>query len=253
MGTKKQKVTEDIIAAFRAEGASARMKVRHFRLPNGADGWIVDAGNGKPARKVQPGWQGRSTGSPDTKKATRPLHWESENERAALRICEYDPEVVEIRTQPYTVVHQADGKLTRTYPDIEVVMTDRRRKIIQVKVEKALTDPKVHARLERDRVAFEAFDWSYEIWTDTYVRKQPRHETLKTLHYYRRHQPPASDVDRVREYLGIHGPQPIRALRDLLGRNRPLESTLMPLIAQRVISIDFMQPFDEGAQAFLVH
>ena len=36
MGTKKTKVTADLIEAFRADGASARMKTWHFRLPNGA-------------------------------------------------------------------------------------------------------------------------------------------------------------------------------------------------------------------------
>lgn len=253
MGTKKQKVTADIIAAFKAEGASARLKVWPFRLSNGDDGWIIDAANGKPARKVQPGWQGRSTGSFASKKAHWPLNWESENERAALRICEYDPDVWEIRTQPFTVVHQSDGKLTRTYPDIEVVMSEKQRKIIQVKLERALPDPKVHARLERDRVAFEACGWSYEIWTDTYVRLQPRFETLKTLHYYRGNQPTESDIERVRSYIGTHGPQPLGELRDFLGRHLPLEATLMPLIAQRVIAIDFMRPFDEKACAHLIH
>lgn len=253
MASKRQKVTADIVKAFRANGASKDLKVWPFRLPNGADGWIVDAANGKPAREVRAGWQHRSKGSSLSRKADAPLTWESESERGALRILEYDPNVAEIRTQPFTVVHQTKGKLTKTYPDIEAVMSDRTRKIIQVKAEKALLAQKVLDRLERDRVAFEACGWTYEIWTNAYVRQQPRYEILKTLHYYRAHLPTQSDVDRVREYLGTHGPQPIGKIRDLVGSHRPLEATLMPLIAHRVIAIDFMRPFTEEAYAFLIH
>lgn len=252
MAAKRQRVTADIIAEFRAGGASAGMQIWPFRNPNGDEGWIVDAANGKPAREVRSGCFGRSTGTFASRKANLPLEWESENERAALRICEYDPRVREIRTQPFTVVHQSDSRLSRTYPDIEVVMVTGERKIIQVKYAKALKDPKIADRLERERVGFKAHGWSYEIWTQDYVRQEPRYETLKAIHHFRSHQPNDADVIRVREYLSMNGPQKINMIRQLLGRERSLEAVLMPLIARRIVEVDLMQPLNAEADVYLV-
>jgi hypothetical protein len=250
MRPRLQKVTVDIIAAIKATGASSRSKVWPFTLPNGANGWIVDAANDLPARKVRPGWQARSTGRFVSKKADRPQTWESRHEYAAFLICEYDPDIEKFRSQPFTVFHQTNGKLSRTFPDIEVVLKNGQRKIIQVKVTEALNDTKSFERLDRDRVAFEACGWGYEIWTDSFVQQQPRRTNLETLHHYRGHRVTEDEIAKVRDCLG-DGVKLAGDVYDVIGSRRLLEAALMPLISKGLIAVDLNQRFDERTRVAL--
>ncbi len=240
-------MADRILAEYRAKDRRAKPKVLPFLLPNGNGGCIVDAGDDKPARKVRPGWQSRSVGTFCSQKADSPLTWESTNEQAAMLLCEYTREVLRIRSQPLTIFHTTDGKVTRTYPDIEIVLTNGERRIVQVKSSRHLEDPEIFERLERDRVALEACDWTYEVWTDAYVRKEPRYSNLKAVHYYRHHEPAVEVVEQVRELLRKEGELSAGQLSTRLGSRLALEPTLLPLVCRQILEFDVKRPFGPEA------
>jgi len=251
MKSRRIKDTSDVIASFKAMNRSADPLVFPFQHSNGDLGWIVDARNGKPARKVQPGWQAKPTGTFISTKSVCPLDWESQNEYRALLICEYDRRVLGIRTQPYTVLHTTGGKQSRTYPDIEVTMADGSRKIIQVKIKEKLEDRIVRHRLERDRVAFEACGWDYEIWTDEYVLAQPRLKNLLGIHHYRGYPIGKEMVEDLVKSITRGEIRTIGAAYSIFGPTVPHEATLLTLVAARAVDIDLMQPIRPEAPIFL--
>jgi hypothetical protein len=230
---------------------SANPNVWQFRFPNGDHGAIVDSGDGKPARKVRPGWQSKPTTTCISTKSERPLECESHNEYGAILICEYDRRVVRIRTQPYTVLHTNGSKQSRTYPDIEVVMSSGSRKIIQVKAKEKLTDVTVKYRLERDRLAFEANGWDYEIWTDEYVQAQPRLKNLLAIHHYRNYPLDPDLVGKLRASISNGEVRTIGGVYESLSPTSPREATLLMLVAARAIDIDVSQPIRPEAPVFL--
>lgn len=173
--------------------------IREFQLAGGLAGRILHPLDGKMARKVRPGWQTRATGTFDSRKSNSPLAFESSLERDALLICEYDDEIVELRTQPYEVEIDTQPRKSRSYPDFEVVLRGGARKIIQVKSRFDLEKPVVTARLLRDQAIFEGLGWEYEVWPQSFIRTHPLLENARCLHHYRRHQATPEMLAALRE------------------------------------------------------
>lgn len=238
--------------AFRKIGRTPDMENAsgwRVEFSNGDLAKIIEPPAGMAARKVRAGWQARPTGSFASVKCDVPLYWESSSEYAALLICEYDPEIRSIRTQPYKVVHRKSGKRTQTYPDIEVVMRSGQRKIVQVKIEEKLNDPIVAKRLLRDRQVFEACGWEYEIWTDRYVKAEPRLQNLKNIHHFRGHDL-ASDIrDAIHAKLRDRAISTVRDLLNILPKENS-ENAVLSLLANHVMSVDLFKPITRDSSVF---
>lgn len=233
-----------IIAKIQAENPSAKPCVWPFKLSDSDGGWIVDAGDGLPARKVRPGWQARSTGTFISRRLDENLFWESRSEHAALLLCEYGLMPKSIRTQPFVVIHKLGSTITKSYPDIEITTADDRKVIIQVKADHALNRMDVSVRLERERIAFEACGWGYDIWPTSQVMKEPRYETLKTIHYFRSTAVDEKFRARIIDILSTNGPLALGHLIDELGDDLPMEATVIPLVTTGVLKIDIERAID---------
>jgi hypothetical protein len=230
-----------IMARIRERDPKAQPEIWPFKLSDDQEGWIVDAGNGLPARKVRSGWQSRSVGSFISRYSPDPLPWESRAEYAALLVLEYEWRPRRIRTQPFAVIHRTGKKLSKTFPDIEIVLADRDRRIIQVKSDRDLKDPRAEFRIERDRAAFELAGWKYDVWKESDLVQEPRHTTLKSLHYFRRHEPARWLIDRIKELLSSRQTISMGRLMEMLATEAPMEATLLPLVTTGFLRLDTRQ------------
>lgn len=241
---------KDFVKNFWAGQPRLRPKVRRtkrpkfeaideFQLAGGVIGRILRPVNGQMARQVRPGWQTRATGTFDSRKAKSPLAWESALERDALLICEYDDNVIELRTQPYEVEIDTKPRRSRTYPDFAVLLSDKSRKIIQVKSDYDLRKPEVEQRLLRDQMIFEGLGWTYEVWRESYVRSHPILENAKLLHYFRKH----SATPELRKLVeqGFRDRQGVTAAELCAATGLRMPDIHM-LLAIRLLKTDLRQP-----------
>lgn len=213
--------------------------IREFQLAGGLVGRILQPLDGKMARKVRPGWQTRATGTFDSRKSNSPLAFESSLEREALLICEYDDEIVELRTQPYEVEIDTQPRKSRSYPDFEVVRRGGARTIIQVKSRFDLEKPEVAARLLRDQTIFEALGWEYEVWPQSFIRTHPLLDNARCLHHYRRHHAPPEMLAALRQAFRE---RPEVSAQTLCAEAKLRMADVHMLLGIRLLQTDLRQP-----------
>lgn len=239
MGKNTPRKRSKTVQITRGELVSSGELIRRFELDRPATkGRLYDAGPGYLARMVRPGWLSRPTGTLVSTKCEWPVFWESALEYTALLICEYDSQVIKLRTQPYRLEYETAERTVKTYPDIELELLSGRRKVVQVKPMRDLGDEEVSRRLDRDRKVFEAFDWDYEIWTEKTIMVEPRRSTLNLLHYYLWHPIDRKHQDAVVDLVKSGKKQTIGSLMASLELAGVKYATLLKLIAQKVLTID---------------
>ena len=106
-----------------------------------------------------PGWYWSAT---DRKH----IAYESQLELARLRLADFDPEVVAIRSQPFRLTgRDSAGKERRHIPDFAVVHRDGLVRIINVKPAERLKEVKIREALDWAHGIFEANGFATELWS----------------------------------------------------------------------------------------
>ncbi len=220
-----------------------------FVTANGTLGGIYRAPDDGLARAVKPGWQSRPTRVLASLIASGIVVCESALERDAYLHLEFDPKVRTYRVQPYTIEYDTHPKL-KTFPDAEVIGSDGRWTIIQIKMkatyEKHLSKP--HFRNEGS--LFRSLGWNYRVLTEREIRIEPRLKNLKLMHRYRDLDMPAplvaEMVELVRSRIGVTILQIVQALRHL---DVHLVN-VVSLVAQRLLWIDLDKPIGDDTMVY---
>jgi hypothetical protein len=217
--------------------------ILRFRTADGQFGSIVRSADGKPARKVRPGWQERPTILLSSAKARGAREAESRLEAEACWLFDLDPAVVSYETQPFTVNYEIDGRTISTYPDIELKLTSGIFEIAQIKMqstyEKHLRE---NPRFRYERETFERLGWSYKVMTEIEIRAEPKLSNLKLLRHYRK-RPVSQEI--MRGVIAAVGKKPGATIRDVIGAFQAgalHEVDIFALIAQHRIRADLSLP-----------
>lgn len=91
--------------------------------------------------------------------------YESLLELTRLQLADFDPEVRGICAQPFQISGKVNDRARRHVPDFFLARTDGSFRVINVKTEDHLGDPKVGETLEWASMMFASRGWAHEIWT----------------------------------------------------------------------------------------
>jgi len=91
--------------------------------------------------------------------------YESRLELARLLIADQDVEVTGIVGQPFLMQGRDGPRVRRHVPDFVLLMADGSTRVVDVKPEDRLEDPKVAAQFAWTRGVCESVGWGFEVWS----------------------------------------------------------------------------------------
>lgn len=91
--------------------------------------------------------------------------YESRLELARLLLADFDPDVVAIAAQPFSVTAEVDGVRRRHVPDFLLLHADESVTVVNVKPADQLDRPKTAAALEWAGEVFTGRGWRHEVWS----------------------------------------------------------------------------------------
>jgi hypothetical protein len=114
------------------------------------------------SRRGQSHFPGRYWSATDGKH----IPYESQFELARLRLADFDPDVVAIRSQPFRLIGSDDeGRNRRPVPDFALLHADGLVEIVNVKPAERMKKPKVRDDLAWAHVELKRHGFATEIWT----------------------------------------------------------------------------------------
>lgn len=123
------------------------------------------------------------------------LPWESSLERDYLYLCEYDPRIVSIVSQPEKVTIWIDGVSHLYTPDYRVVFDDGEIRIAEVKPDEKLADPEMLKRLRAATLYYAERGIDYKIVLQSDLRKTRKIPNIRRLYRYARLQPTRHETE----------------------------------------------------------
>lgn len=137
-------------------------------------------------------------------KLNRPVHCEGDNERDAVALLEVMPDVRAYQEQPQVELSvQIDGKWRQVYPDLLVEFQDGTSEIRDVVRSRTLKHPEQHERYRSIGRRCRDLGFTYHLWTDQDIARQPRLDTANTICWHGRSSLPEETVAEARACLGI--------------------------------------------------
>lgn len=147
-----------------------------------------------------------------SRKMHRMVSWESVLERDAILLFEFSPGVLAYREQPELILYPDGLEVRRYFPDFEITTTGEFSFHIEVKAADKLVRKKSAERYRAIATHYQIQSRSYQILTETEIRREPLFSNLKELD---RHSRPCNGLEaakaRAAELLKC-GPQPLGAL-----------------------------------------
>jgi hypothetical protein len=234
-----------------AERVASGELILRFRTADGQCGSIVRSGDGKPARKVQSGWQERPTFRLASGKIKGTGEAESRLEAEAYRMFDFDRTVASYETQPFTVNYETDGRTISTYPDAELKLVDGWFEIVQIKMQKTYEKHlRENARFRAEREVFERLGWSYRVLTENDIRAEPQLSNLKLLRHYRNRPVSPEIVQGVIATVRKNPNATIRSVAEAFRAGGMHVVDLYALVARHEIRADLSLPI--GPEARLI-
>lgn len=176
--------------------------------------------------------------------------FESSLERDWLRLLDFDPSVVALREQPFTIYYEADGRRTRYTPDVLVEYSQDRRARTVVYEVKPLETLRSDWQLLRPRFKAavkycRAQGWQFRIVTERHIRT-PRLANATFLRRYRAMAPLLVKQAQLKYTATVLGPTTPQAL--LVAAYWPVDEqaqaipALWQLVANGEIEADLNKP-----------
>ena len=178
-------------------------------------------------------------------KSERLIPWESQLERDALLLLEFDPAVYWMREFQECLDIRAGEEAFRAYPDFFVEEIDGLPLIIEVKSDADAADQEVQRRLTLVAAHLAEMKQHYIVWCERDIRQQPRLGFLELLATFRRPGARAHFLTKpdVSQLLHCAPEFPCSTAERYLGtRNRVLQ-----LIANDLLSTDLAVPFSSSS------
>jgi len=223
--------------------------ILRFRTADGELGSIVRSADGKPARKVQPGWQQRATYRMASEKAVRVAEAESGLEADAFRMFDFDQSILSYEAQPFKVKYETECRTVSTFPDVELRYVDGRFEVVQIKTQKTYEKHlQENPRFREEPEILRRLGWSYRVLTETQIRAEPMYSNRKLLRHYRNRPVPSLTVAAIVATLQRHAGASIREIVDTFREDRLHEVDLYALIARHEIRVDLSVPIGPTAR-----
>ena len=181
-------------------------------------------------------------------KMRKMIPWESTLERDAILHLEFSQGIKNFWAQPQKFFFYENDQQKFCYPDFRAEGIDRGFTHIEVKPLSKLKCPVLRARLGEIKRAHEQQGIDYQIWDETFIRREPRLTNLKQMAY---HLPGLNDdlkgVGEAAEKLIILPPKTVGGAVAVLKEL----STLYQLLALGYYSCDLDQPITMESEIFL--
>lgn len=183
-------------------------------------------------------------------KAKRMIPFEQLLERDTLFICEFAPQVIDIREQPFRLQYAMGNKIRRYTPDYAFILIDGSTLVVEVKPARSLAKTDVRKKLLYIREAMYRQGHQFIVLSSETIRTPYRLENLKRLHRFLR-QPLPREVREIYQLLmsfhGNHSPVTLGELEVQLGKT----DSILRLLAHGELSCDFDQPITKDSMILL--
>ena len=149
-------------------------------------------------------------------------------------------DVMEYREQPFTIRFPDGARLRRYTPDIEVTLHSGQRFVVEIKPQSSLQRADVSAKIAIVREYFIQRNTTYQVWTDSVIRREPWLSNLRWLYSkVRNHLPSIVQKQVALSLLGPH--LPIRlGQAEIILKHAGLEP--YSLIYDGLLTIDYTKP-----------
>lgn len=206
---------------------------------------VVLAGSDGPMREVITGRNVRATGVYPSRKAGRPLAFESMNERAVFIHSEVDTEIANYLSQPCRFEFVLDGVKRSYVPDCARILADGTLEIVEVKGDRRdLADPDYLRKLDHVAQASRTMGWSFRVMFGAPLRaKTVRNATVQLIQHHRLTRYGAEDVFLVHARLrAASDALPLGDLARMLGDEVVGRAKICAMMVGRELCIDLDAP-----------
>jgi hypothetical protein len=206
---------------------------------------IILSGADGPMREVITGRNIRATGVYPSRKAGRPLAFESMNERAVFLHSEVDTEVANYLSQPCRFEFVLDGVKRSYVPDCARILADGSLEILEVKGNRLdLEDLDYRCKLDHVAMACRTVGWSFRVVFAAPLRARTvRNATVALIQHHRLACYGAMDVFTVQELLTkAAGSLPLGDLALALGDEVIGRAKICAMMVGRHLAIDLDAP-----------
>ncbi|PZR32919.1 hypothetical protein [Caulobacter segnis] len=203
-----------------------------------------------PMREVITGRNIRPTGSYGSRKAGRPLAFESMNERAVFVHSEVDIRVANYLSQPCRFEFVLDGVRRSYVPDCARILADGTLEILEVKGDRRdLTDVDYRRKLDHVAQVCRVVGWSFRIVFAAPLRARTvRNATIQLIEHHRLAQYGAKDVFVVHERLAAAStPLPLGELAQAFGDEVVGRAKICAMMVGRCVAIDLNAPLTRSS------
>ncbi|MDH0341630.1 TnsA endonuclease N-terminal domain-containing protein [Chromobacterium haemolyticum] len=174
-------------------------------------------------------------------KARRMVSYEQLLERDLLYLCDFAPQVVDIREQPFKFQYAMGNKIRRYTPDFALIMADGSILVIEVKPARSMTKPGVREKFQHIKAAMQRQGHQFILVSSESIRAPHRLDNLKRLHRFLRQPMPFELLQTLRQLksqFGCQRPIPMGQLEAVIGSSEPV----LRLLAHGQVSCDLDQP-----------
>lgn len=241
-----------IEAVFRSAGAKEAGPLSWESFS--ASATLVTTPCGAPIRTIVTGRRVITTGVYASRKAGRPLPYESMNERAFFMHCEVDTDVVDYRAQPFRLEFVIDGRKRTYIVDCVRLMADGSIEVVEVKSDpRALQVPDYAEKLEAVRTICEQVGWRFRVvFKKALMEPAVLHRNVADVQSWRLTEYTGADVFRVVEFLQRSGEATLGDLAEHLGSRALGFAKLKAMMVGRIVRIALAQEIGATSRVVLV-
>jgi len=209
---------------------------------------------GAPIRTIVTGRRVITTGVYASRKAGRPLPYESMNELAFFMHCEVDTEVADYRAQPFRLEFVIEGRKRTYIVDCVRLMADGGIEVVEVKSDpRALQDPDYAEKLQAVRTICEQVGWRFRlVFMKALLERAVFHRNVTDIQSRRMTDYTSADVFRVVESVRHPGEVALGELAQFLGARALGFAKLKAMMVGRIVRIDLAQPIGDASRVVLV-
>ncbi len=162
-------------------------------------------------------------------------------ERDTLYLCDFAPQVADIREQPFKLQYAMGNKVRHYTPDYALILKDGSILIVEVKPARSLAKPDIYEKLLYIRDAMQRQGHQFIVLSGDTIRAPHRLNNLKQLHRYLR--PPFSAEDMlVKQQLSDRFGTSTQVAMRLLSQRLRSTAPILRLLAHGQVSCDLDQP-----------
>ena len=207
---------------------------------------LVMTPDGSPIRTIVTGLRPITTGIYASRKAGRPLPYESMVERAFFMHSEVDTTIVDYRAQPFRFEFNIDGRKRTYIVDCLRLRADQTIEIVEIKSDRrALRDPDYAMKLEAVRVTCERVGWAFRVvFASTLTEPKRFYKNVVEVQSWRFTAFGQADEYIVTQALRRQPGMTLGDLGDALGARLPGIAKLKAMMVKRIVKIDLSHPLN---------